>query len=225
MGKVIITGVGSTGFGSDECNSTKAEVLKGYTAITGDSDDEVAEGTLELFGDAADSQVLAGRTFYSTDPKNKRIGNMVNQGAMNQTLNAGEIYTVPAGYHNGSGKVVANSLASQTSGTATATQVLGGNTAWVNGSKLTGNIASLSGQTITPGTSSRTVSSSDKYMTGNITVLGDSNLTAENILNGIKIFGVTGNVRKYASITGSKTTSGSKTFFYGIIMCQKPIII
>ncbi|MFW6679203.1 hypothetical protein ACOAOT_16230 [Lacrimispora sp. AGF001] len=213
MGKVSISGAGAAGGGSDECTATRAEVLKGYTAIISASDDEVVEGTLELTGDAADSQVLASKTYYSTDPKNKRKGSMVNHGAMSQTLNTGEICNIPAGYHNGLGKIIANSLVGQTPGTATAAQMLYGYTAWVNGSKLTGNITSLSGQTITPGSFQQTVNCSDKYMTGNINIVGDSNLMAGNILNGIKIFGVTGNVRKYASISGRKTTSGSKNFF------------
>ena len=140
MGKVIIAGGGGSGAGSDECTATRAELLKGYTAVTGDSDDEALEGTLELSGDAADSQVLVGKTYYNTNPKNKRIGSMVNQGTISQTLNAGGSYTIPSGYHNGSGKVTANSLASQTPGSASAGHILSGQTAWVNGSKLTGNI-------------------------------------------------------------------------------------
>ncbi len=141
MGKVILTGSGSVGSGSQECTSTKAEVLRGYTAITGDSDDEVVEGSLELIGDAADSQVLAGKTFYNTNPKFQRTGSMVNHGAISQMLTAGGSYTIPAGYHNGSGKVMAGSLASQTYGTATAAQILSGQTVWVNGNKLIGTMA------------------------------------------------------------------------------------
>nr|WP_288825485.1 hypothetical protein [uncultured Clostridium sp.] len=140
MGKVSISGTGGAGVGSDECTATRADLLKGYTAVTGDSDDEATEGTLELTGDAADSQVLAGKTYYNTNPKFKRTGSMVNQGAVSQVLNAGGSYTVPSGYHNGSGKVTANSLTSQTPGSASAGHILSGQTAWVNGSKLTGNI-------------------------------------------------------------------------------------
>ncbi len=140
MGKVSISGAGGAGAGSDECTSTSAEVLKGFTAITVDSHDEVVEGTLELTGDAADSQVLIGKSYYNTNPKNKRTGCMVNHGAVSQALNAGESYTVPAGYHNGSGMVTVNSLASQTSATATSTQILNGQTAWVNGKKLIGTM-------------------------------------------------------------------------------------
>ena len=64
---------------------------------------------------------------------------MANKGALNASLNAGQSYTVPVGYTTG-GKITANSLASQTSATATAGKILSGSTAWVNGSKITGTI-------------------------------------------------------------------------------------
>ena len=34
---------------------------------------------------------------------------MTNRGAVSKSLNPGSSYTIPAGYHNGSGKVTANS--------------------------------------------------------------------------------------------------------------------
>jgi len=66
-------------------------------------------------------------------------GTMVNNGAVTKTLNAGGSYTIPVGYHNGNGKVTTNSLASQTSATATADNISKGKTAWVNGKLVTGN--------------------------------------------------------------------------------------
>ena len=64
---------------------------------------------------------------------------MANQGAKTAAINAGGSYTIPAGYHNGSGKVTANSLASQTAGTAAAADIASGKTAWVNGAQVTGS--------------------------------------------------------------------------------------
>lgn len=197
MGKVSIAVSGGSGSGSDECTATRAEVLKGYKTITSDSDDEVVEGTLELSGDAADSQVLSGKTYYNTNAQNKRSGTMTNNGAVSQTLNAGASYTIPSGYHNGTGKVTANSLASQTSASAAAGHILSGQTAWVNGNRITGNIASIGGQTISPGASSQTVSSSGKYMTGNVVVNAISNLSAANIKKGTVVGGVTGTFEGY----------------------------
>lgn len=88
-------------------------------------------------GNAMASQVLSGRTFTNSDGV-EYTGTMPNQGTKTQSLNCGGSYTIPAGYHNGSGKVTANSLASQTSANATAAMITKGYTAWVNGVKVTG---------------------------------------------------------------------------------------
>lgn len=87
---------------------------------------------------ATAARVLSGYTCYVND--DKITGTMANQGTKTASLNAGGSYTIPAGYHSGSGKVTANALSGQTSGTATAARILSGRTAWVNGSKLTGTM-------------------------------------------------------------------------------------
>ena len=85
---------------------------------------------------ARPSDILAGATAYLASGKVSGI--MTNRGAVSSNLNAGASYTIPAGYHNGAGVVRANSLASQTSANATASDILSGKTAWVNGTRLTG---------------------------------------------------------------------------------------
>ena len=87
---------------------------------------------------ATAARVLSGYTCYVND--SKITGTMTNCGTRNSTLNAGGSFTIPEGYHNGSGKVTANSLSSQTSGTAGAAHILSGRTAWVSGSKRTGTM-------------------------------------------------------------------------------------
>ncbi|MFR2534892.1 MAG: hypothetical protein ACLS95_06680, partial [Clostridia bacterium] len=86
---------------------------------------------------ATADKILSGYKAYSGGKL--LTGTMVNRGAINSSLNCGQSYTIPAGYHNGSGKITANSLASQTVGTATANNLSNGVTAWVNGNKITGN--------------------------------------------------------------------------------------
>ena len=47
-------------------------------------------------------------------------------------------------------------------------------------------------KTVTPTTTNQTAVSSGRYVTGNVTVKGDANLKAENIAEGVSIFGVMG---------------------------------
>lgn len=119
------------------------------------------------------------------------IGTMPNNGAVSGALNCGGSYKIPKGYHDGNGVITANSLASQTVGTATAAQILSGKTAWANGEKITGTIQSQAAQTITPGTANKTIAAG-KYLSGVQTIKGDSNLKADNIKKGVSIFGVAG---------------------------------
>ena len=85
---------------------------------------------------ASAGEILSGETAYVNG--SKVTGSMANNGAVSQAINAGGSYTIPAGYHNGSGKVTGNSLASQTSADAAAGDIASGKTAWVNGKKVTG---------------------------------------------------------------------------------------
>jgi len=56
------------------------------------------------FGNAAQNQVFSGATFTSKNGL-KISGTMANNGAVSKTLGINGSYTIPAGYHNGSGKV------------------------------------------------------------------------------------------------------------------------
>ena len=75
--------------------------------------------------------------------------------------------------------------------TASASDILSGKTAYVNGSKVTGSIASKADATYTPGTADQTIASG-QYLSGAQTVKGDANLVAGNIKSGVSIFGVAG---------------------------------
>ena len=94
---------------------------------------------MTLFGSASADNVLKNQTFTSSNGL-KITGTMENKGNVNSSLNCGQSYTIPQGYHAGGGKVTANSLSSQTSATAVAANILRGKTAWVNGNKITGTI-------------------------------------------------------------------------------------
>lgn len=109
--------------------------------------------------------VLAGKVILDKDG-NPLPGTMPNRGAISQALGINGTYTIPAGYHNGSGKV-------------------------------TQSIATMGAQTINPTASQQIVSTSGKYLTGNVTVNGVSNLTAANIKKGVNVGGTIGTWEGY----------------------------
>lgn len=174
----------------------KENVEKGKVIVGPDG--EPITGELELTGTAADSQVLAGQTYYNTDLHQKRTGTMANQGAWkSEGLAAGAEVAIPPGYHNGGGKVTAKDLASQTPGDATAAQIWTGRKAWVNGQQVMGTLATQGGSTTIPGTAAKTIVTPNKIVTGNIVVAGDPNLIPANIKKGVPIFGVMGIAEGY----------------------------
>ena len=108
-------------------------------------------------------------------------GTIPVQGAKTSSLNCGGSYTIPAGYHNGSGKITANSLADQTkvdSGktAVAAAQMLSGYQGYVNGSKISGTMTNQGAQTktITPSSSTQTYTIPAGYHNGSgkVTVNG-----------------------------------------------------
>ena len=79
---------------------------------------------------------------------------------------------------------------------------------------LVGTIASKGSQTYTPSTSTQTITAG-KYLSGNQTISGDSDLIASNILSGKSIFDVTGTLVKgkgYASGTAVNTSGVGNPF-------------
>lgn len=88
---------------------------------------------------ATAANILIGETAYVDGEK--VTGIMPDNGAKTSTLSAGDSYTIPVGYHNGSGNITAKDLASQTAATASATEILSGETAWIDGVKVTGKMA------------------------------------------------------------------------------------
>lgn len=123
------------------------------------------------------------------------------------TLNAGETATISKGYVSDEITITANPLKNQTPGTATESKILANETAWVNGSKVTGTIQSKSASTITPNTKDQTISAG-QYLSGTQTIKGDANLVAGNILKGKSIFGVAGTVTAEANSAAHTVPTG-----------------
>ena len=94
-------------------------------------------------------------------------------------------------------------------GTAVAGDVLSGKT-FINstGQTVTGTMANRGGaQTITPGTSNKTLNAG--YYSGDITVAGDADLVAANIVSGKNIFNVAGSAPRvyYGAVSGNISMS------------------
>ena len=77
--------------------------------------------------------------------------------------------------------------------TAGAGDILSPKTAYTAAGRVTGRIPSLGAQTITPGTSAKSIAGG-QYLSGPQTIPGDPNLTSSNIKKGVSIFGVAGAV-------------------------------
>jgi len=172
---------GGGGIDSDEISAAKDNVISGKTYVGADTNDEIGTGT------------------------------MANNGATeNQNLNAGSSFLVKKGYHAQDFSVGANSLASQTSGTASAGHMLSGQTAWINGNKITGTIpyqnADISGTdrawatniSCWEGTACLGVRNAH-YLNGvNWIQLNIPNFYASNIRQGVNIGGLIGTMPDYS---------------------------
>lgn len=99
----------------------------------------------QTVSNAAADEILNAKTAWVNGVK--VYGTMPNNAYVTQNLNCSDSYTIPKGYHNGTGKIYANSLASQTPATATASQILSGQTAYVDGAKVTGTMSDRTNRT------------------------------------------------------------------------------
>lgn len=135
-----------------------------YKTITVEAIPDKYQDITNVTAGAAD--VLQGKTIanYAGDVE----GTMPNNGAVTATVGAGQTYTIPEGYHNGSGTVTGSSGSSgggidTSDATATAADILSPKTAYVNGTKLTGSMVNRGDYTLTVTPSSPSVSNSAGY--------------------------------------------------------------
>ncbi len=96
-------------------NASASQILKGKTALVGGKKvtgtyeaPTLASQTKDATASAGD--ILSGKTAYVNG--SKITGSMANKGAVSGTVAPGGIYTIPAGYHNGSGKATCSTCES-----------------------------------------------------------------------------------------------------------------
>lgn len=77
MGQILMTG-GGGGIDLDAITAVADDVLAGKIIV--DQNGDPLTGTLTLSGDAGAADVLSGKTFYTTDAKNRQTGTMGTMG-------------------------------------------------------------------------------------------------------------------------------------------------
>lgn len=92
--------------------ATEDNVLAGNKFYAGGK--TIKEGTLTLTGNVTADKMLEGSSGYANDAHSIVKGNMPNRGSWGTTINPGGEATIPAGFHDGSGKVTAVSLKTMT---------------------------------------------------------------------------------------------------------------
>lgn len=151
----------------------------------------------ELTNEGSAADLLSGKELIDQEG-NIVTGTIETKTSSNLTA-SGATVTVPAGYYasNATKSVTTAtqatpSISVDSAGkiTASATQTAG----YVSAGTKSGTkqLTTQAAKTITPSTSSQTAVASGVYTTGTVTIAGDSNLKAENIAEGVSIFGVTG---------------------------------
>lgn len=134
-----------------------AHLLSGYKAH--DRAGDQITGTCTYDADTSDAtalagEVLSGSTFYSNG--SKITGSMTNNGAVTGTIStvAGQ-YTVPNGYHDGSGKVSISSVEQA--------KIIAGNIK--SGVEILGVTGTYTGESITAQSKTATPSTSQQVIT------------------------------------------------------------
>lgn len=154
------------------------------------------------FGDAAASDVRAGKTFSSAN-------GIAGTGTM-----ANGVVTAPAtitgsaaSLSTGTNTLTLTKTVSVTPNVTTSGYITAG-TAGNSSVSLTANVTTKAAATITPTTSNQTISAGT-YLTGTQTIAGDADLVPANIASGVQIFGVTGSLSFITYYTGSSAPSSS----------------
>lgn len=183
---------------------------------------DVSDATLD-----SNSKLLSGVTAYGGNGT-KYTGTIATKTSSNLTV-SGATVTAPAGYY------ATNATKTVASGSATAPASISGTSATVSTGtntitlsktisvtpsvtagyvssgtagnsnvSLTASVTTKAAATITPTISNQEIAAGT-YLTGKQTILGDANLVAGNIVDGVSIFGVTGSAQ-LVSVVQDNTT-------------------
>ena len=119
-------------------------------------------------GDAAAGDILSGKIAWVDGAK--VTGNIPTVTPSTDKLDCGKSATIAKGYLASAVTITANSLASQTPGTAAAGDILSGKIAWVDGAKVSGNIPTVTPSTTGPLICGESASISKGYLASDVTI-------------------------------------------------------
>ena len=185
MGKVYT----KPGGGSSDLSFVTAaagDIVSGK--VGANADGEPVNGSLSLSGNAATSDVASGKTFYTTNPKSKQTGTLVDRGQYQMAGGWGSggsgsdayfaMNAIPEGIYRSNGANWAPEIRMKQSDVRAA---IGATNAanWRSNTTiagLKGTMPEQGGKTVTPTGSTQTVVSGGRYVTGDIKVAGVSGL-------------------------------------------------
>ena len=186
ISKVVYGGTTLVDLTSDTVSADK--LLSGFTAHG--KDGELVTGTCDFDvnsqdGTAAVAEILLGKTAYARG--SKLTGTMPNNGAVTGTISTKtEVYTVPQGYHDGSGKV---SIASTEQNKLIPTNIREGVTVLgVTGTMSGTEGAKPQSKTVTPTTEAQTILPDEGYnYLSEVVVSAIPYVESENSAGGITV--------------------------------------